>query len=130
MRYAYFPASRRLAVQEGGRMRLYDTGSHQIFGVSQQQGPGQSLTFSSNQGTVRVTDLRPVDAAAETAPPPPARPGPTGSAVPAAALPPAADAQAGGDPLAIIERLAELQRKGILTEEEFAAKKAELLGRL
>jgi hypothetical protein len=30
----------------------------------------------------------------------------------------------------MIERLAELRQKGILTEEEFAAKKTELLSRL
>jgi hypothetical protein len=30
----------------------------------------------------------------------------------------------------LIERLAELHRKGVLTEDEFAAKKAELLSRL
>jgi hypothetical protein len=32
--------------------------------------------------------------------------------------------------LGALERLGELQRKGILTEEEFAAKKADLLSRL
>ena len=34
------------------------------------------------------------------------------------------------DVLGALERLGELQRKGILTEEEFAAKKADLLSRL
>jgi len=34
------------------------------------------------------------------------------------------------DIFAKIERLAELERKGILSQEEFAAKKSELLGRL
>jgi hypothetical protein len=39
---------------------------------------------------------------------------------------------AGGhvDILAAIERMAELHARGILTEAEFSAKKAELLGRL
>ena len=32
--------------------------------------------------------------------------------------------------VSLIERLAELRAKGVLTEEEFAAKKSELLGRL
>jgi hypothetical protein len=36
----------------------------------------------------------------------------------------------GAEIIATIERLAQLKDKGILTEEEFAAKKAELLGRL
>jgi hypothetical protein len=43
-------------------------------------------------------------------------------------MPPAAPG--GGDPLAMIERLAALRSQGILTDEEFAAKKAELLARL
>jgi len=35
-----------------------------------------------------------------------------------------------GDPLQLLERLAELQKKGVLTPEEFAAKKAELLAKI
>jgi len=34
------------------------------------------------------------------------------------------------DVMALIEKLAELRTKGILTEEEFSAKKAELLKKL
>ena len=55
------------------------------------------------------------------------------SPVAAAAAVPAPPAGAAADDDAIfarIERLAELKQKGILTEEEFAAKKAELLARL
>jgi len=37
---------------------------------------------------------------------------------------------AAGDAIVKIERLAELRKKGALSEEEFAAKKAELLARL
>lgn len=37
VRYAFFPAQRRLAVEQNGRVRQYDTGSHRISGVSQQQ---------------------------------------------------------------------------------------------
>ena len=42
----------------------------------------------------------------------------------------AKDDAAGGDddPLDQIERLAELNKAGIITDEEFAAKKAQLLG--
>jgi hypothetical protein len=116
MRYAYFPASHRLAVQRGGQLSLYDTGTYRIFGVSQQQGSGRSLVFASDRGEVCLEDLPMVDAAASAPPqtPPPA---------PASARP-------AGDPLSLIERLAELRAKGVLTEEEFAAKKAELLDRL
>ena len=43
---------------------------------------------------------------------------------------PTMDSTTGGDIFAAIERLAELKDKGILTDDEFAAKKAELLSRL
>ena len=39
-------------------------------------------------------------------------------------------APAHDDPLALIERLGELHGRGILSDEEFAAKKQELLARL
>jgi hypothetical protein len=35
-----------------------------------------------------------------------------------------------GDPLAVLERLAKLHEQGVLTPEEFATKKAEILGRI
>ena len=56
------------------------------------------------------------------------------SQMPGSGLRPAAPAPAAPvateDILRTIERLAELRQKDILTEEEFAAKKAELLSRL
>ena len=52
-------------------------------------------------------------------------------AEPAQRAPPAAVPTGSADEIfARIERLAELRQKGILTEEEFAAKKTELLARL
>jgi hypothetical protein len=39
-------------------------------------------------------------------------------------------AAAGGDPLQQIEQLAKLRDSGVLTEEEFASKKADLLGKM
>lgn len=57
MRYACFPEQRRLAVMRGGRVRVYDTGDHRIGGFSQQQSGGQSLTFTSQNGTVRLEEL-------------------------------------------------------------------------
>jgi len=36
----------------------------------------------------------------------------------------------GGDPLTQLERVAELHRKGVLSDAEFSAKKAELLSRI
>ncbi|MGB5063443.1 MAG: SHOCT domain-containing protein, partial [Candidatus Competibacter sp.] len=53
-RYAYFAQARRLAIEVGGRVTIYDTLDHQIGGFSQQQGYGGSLTFSSQYGLVEV----------------------------------------------------------------------------
>ena len=57
IRYAYFNGARRLAVDLNGHVTVYDTLDHQIGGVSQQQGGGSSLTFTSQYGTVSVSSL-------------------------------------------------------------------------
>ena len=57
LNYACFPVSRRLAIRQGGRVSVYDTGDHRINGFSQQQSGDQSLTFTSQHGLVRVADL-------------------------------------------------------------------------
>ena len=44
------------------------------------------------------------------------------------APPPPQPADAGPDPIAQLKELAELKNQGILTEEEFAAQKAKILG--
>lgn len=122
IRYAYFSDARRLAVEINGHVTVYDTLDHQIGGVSQQQGSGASLTFTSQHGTVSVASLPIIsnDGAARNAP----------EQGPAQADPNRAEAAQETDLFTKIERLAELQRKGILSQEEFAAKKAELLSRL
>jgi len=121
-------------VQQGDRLSLHDTGAHRISGVSQQQGAGGLRVFSTDSGAVRLQDLplvgRPGRTRPQHAPPPPS--GTPAGAPGAGRLPPTAPSgeTTGGDPLAVIERLAELHARGILTAEEFAAKKAELLDRL
>lgn len=50
------------------------------------------------------------------------------TAAAAAPAPPPAPAPAQPDPMTQIKQLAELRDQGILTEEEFSAKKAQLLG--
>ena len=57
MRYACFPDARRVAVEQSGRVTLYDSGDHRITGVSQQQSGTQSLAFQSQSGLVRIQDL-------------------------------------------------------------------------
>lgn len=138
-RYAHFPESRRLAVESGGALSLYDTGGKDMSGVSQQQGGGaQSLRFTGRDGIVDLAALRRVDTvldAERAAEPKPFHPDPIEKAVrtaePQRSEPEAnAMASASGDVLSTLERLSDLNRKGVLTEAEFSAKKAELLARL
>jgi hypothetical protein len=117
MRYAYFPHTRRLAVEVNGQITVYDTLDHQIGGFSQQQSGDASITFTSQYGLVALSALPVVSGGAGSTQNPP---GP--QAVPATAQE--------SDIFTTIERLAELKQKGVLTEEEFNRKKAELLSRL
>jgi hypothetical protein len=57
LRYAVFPAARRLAINDNSHIEIYDTGNHTIFGVAQAQSGEQTLTFTSQHGLVRVRDL-------------------------------------------------------------------------
>ncbi|MCX7097855.1 MAG: SHOCT domain-containing protein [Methylococcales bacterium] len=122
MRYAYFATIRRLAIDVNGQVTLYDTLDHQIGGFSQQQSHGSSITFTSQYGLVDVNTLPIVsgnDNRQTSAPIPP-------SFAPAAAAPTNQEA----DIFATIEKLAQLQAKGLLTDAEFSTKKSELLARL
>jgi hypothetical protein len=124
-----------------------------ISGFSQQQGGGQSLTFTSNYGLVRVSELPLVDpqdrhsAEAPGAPDQNAEtPGKQGQRLPPEAVqtPRSFRASSAVPPMGVpspksigtedifskIERLSELHQKGILSDEEFSAKKAELLARI
>jgi hypothetical protein len=153
LRYAVFPQTRRLAISHGGRTTIYDTGDHAIGGVSQQQSGDQSLTFTSQYGLVRVADLPVVTpgtpdaepapvAVAESAPDSLPETTPQQEAAPDRSLdqpsqatawspaPPARSADPSDAIFATLERLADLHKKGVLTDSEFDAKKAELLSRL
>tara|TARA_R110002020_G_scaffold35743_5_gene107805 strand:- start:2532 stop:3485 length:954 start_codon:yes stop_codon:yes gene_type:complete len=181
MRYAWFPETRRLAIDAGdGRVRVYDAGDHRFAGFSQQQSGDQSLSFTSQHGTVSLSQLREIDMAhpegearprapmlsdvllkrtAESGPADdgadPTRTEPqqsqqaqsqTPDSQPSKPEPPAAEqgtseiqkrvpADGGqtheeADIFAKIERLAGLHAKGILTDAEYQAKKAELLARI
>jgi len=52
VRYAYFARARRLAIERGSELTLYDTQDHEISGVSQQQGTSGALRFASQHGPV------------------------------------------------------------------------------
>ncbi|MFM0558063.1 SHOCT domain-containing protein [Paraburkholderia sediminicola] len=121
VRYAYFAQPRRLAIEVNGKVTIYDTLDHQISGFSQQQSRGASLTFASQHGLVAVASLPVVSV----------------GGVPQPASPPVQEEPVStqsvareADVFATIEKLAQLHAKGILSDEEFAAKKAELLSRL
>ena len=60
MRYAFFPEPHRLLVERSGKTTTYDTGDHRISGVSQQDSGGQSLAFTSQNGTVDLASLKTV----------------------------------------------------------------------
>ena len=57
VRYAYFAEARRLAIDLGGSVTVYDTLDHRISGFSQQQSTGQTFSFQSQHGAVDVTSL-------------------------------------------------------------------------
>ncbi len=149
LRYACFPGSRRLAIQHGGRVSVYDTGEHLITGFSQQQSGDQSLTFTSQFGLVRVADLplvtpnemhpreaptrdfvAPEPSPVAMAPAPSVTPPPASEIATPASMADSIPSSGTIDIFATLERLAELKQMGVLTEEEFAAKKSELLSRL
>lgn len=149
LRYAYFPGTRRLAIDVGGQVSVYDTGNHQIGGFSQQQSGDQSITFTSQFGLVRVLDLPridaaiPMDAGPYTAqpyesirePPPapqvtPPAPEPMATAAVSSVGRNATASAAPDEIFSLIEKLAALHNKGILTDSEYESKKSELLGRL
>jgi hypothetical protein len=154
--YAVFPSQHCLAIKEGADVALYDTQDHLITGVGQSQGSNRSQTFTSQRGSFSVSSLRQIEDAqaaggnrsAHSNLPSNDDRRPAGASIeerlvdaaesrqPAAApaaAPPAPAPAASGDGLqiiALIEKLAALRTAGILTDEEFTAKKAELLGRL
>jgi len=133
-RYAYFPGARRLALDRQGQISIYDTLDHQIGGVQQQQGgyPG-SLSFSSQYGTFTVDSL-PLVSPAPQVPQPIVNSAPSNfNSPPSNFAPMPSQASGGSDTSSIIqaiEQLGRLVQSGVLTDEEFRAKKAELLARL
>src|ERR1700744_4442184 len=140
-RYAIFPGTRRLAIQINGVTKIFDTGEHRIGGVQQQQGGGYgSVGFTSQLGTFSVSSLselgvREVADTPTAAPAPhhqgqyPSTPAPS-PAAPVSTPAPASAPTGSGDPatiVAAIESLAGLHQRGILSDDEYATKKAELL---
>jgi len=59
LRYAVFPG--RLVIKDGGHVEIYDTGDHRISGVSQQASTRQDLVFTSQNGAVKLDELKKLD---------------------------------------------------------------------
>ena len=152
-RYAYFAQARRLAVEAGGNVTVYDTGDHQIGGFSQQQDGDGSMSCSSQHGTISLASLPVVlfngnVALTPSGPSAPVAPRVncdfgrgdgnwTGSGHGASVAPSRSPAQSDStgnaspsDVLSILQKLADLYAAGVLTADEFGAKKAALLARL
>jgi len=127
VRYAYFASIRRLAIEANGHVTLYDTLDHQIGGFSQQQSVGGSITFTSQYGLVDVNTL-PVISIDNVPVQTPVQSQPAHSFQPSFVDTQVANQEA--DIFGAIEKLANLKDKGILTDAEYSAKKAELLARL
>jgi len=154
-RYAYFPQTRRLAIERNGQIAIHDTLDHQIGGVQQQQGGSHgSLSFTSQLGTFTVDSLplvspQPAQTSSQHGhgqPPSwqaPPEPRPIVAQVQPQMPPPqpqhhhqyqqpggSAGSPSHAEILATIERLNDLFQRGIVSEDEFRSKKAELLSRL
>lgn len=149
MRYALFVDAHRLALEVDGEVRVYDTLDHRIGGFSQQQGGGAGVSMSSQHGRVDLETLPVVSRNGEppaqgTAPGLDAASSRSTAATPAPRADKMADPETASapepstgpsvapldDPLRLIERLGELRDNGLLSDEEFASKKQELLARL
>jgi hypothetical protein len=137
-KYAYFPHVQRLAINRNGQVTIYNTLDHQIGGVQQQQGGNYgSLSFTSQFGTFTVESLPVVSPAPDVQAMMQAPPSPpsqfSAPAVPAQWSSPSNNgggSQSHDEILATIERLSDLSQRGVISEDEFRSKKAELLSRL
>lgn len=132
-RYAVFP--QRLAVEINGQVTVYDTLDHNIGGVSQQQGGDNSLTFSSQYGTISVATLPIVSGNANIQPAPQTNfaeptPQPIVQEQPIAQEMNIQQNESSSDTIELIEKLSKLHSAGALSDDEFNSKKSELLSRL
>ena len=132
-RYAYFAPVRRLVIEENGKRSIYDTKHHQISGVSQQQGSGQSYLLTSQDGPVDISSLPLIS-----------EPGSLTQETPEIQYDVIKSSGIKEAPVAVseksatsedaifstIEKLSSLFEKGHITEQEYRTKKAELLARL
>jgi len=137
-RYAYFGPVRRLVIEENGKRSIYDTKHHQITGISQQQGSGSAYRFTSQEGTVDLGSLQIISEPGEQRQPTPeiAYDVTSNADLHQEAAGRSVADRSSIDPspqdiiIATIEKVNVLFEKGQISEEEFKAKKQELLSRL
>ncbi|WP_222845893.1 SHOCT domain-containing protein [Flavilitoribacter nigricans] len=132
LRYAFFPGSSRLAVEDTGKTTVYDTLDHHISGVSQQQGNGHSLIFTSQHGRI---DLEKLPVITKSSAKSTSGDKQVDKKVPKTKTPVKMKTEMlpDEDPrkvLKLLEQLSELHKNGVLTDEEFQDKKQELLSRI
>lgn len=132
-RYAYFAPVRRLIIEENGKQTIYDTKHHQITGISQQQGSGNAYKFTSPEGQVDLGSLDLISEPGEQTQPTPEL---AYDVTSTADLHSESQTSSPTDRspqdiiIATIEKVNILFEKGQISEEEFKAKKQELLARL
>ena len=61
LRYAFFPDKQRLLLKRDGKLTNYDTGDHNISDVSQQASTRQEIAFTSQNGAVKLDELKKLD---------------------------------------------------------------------
>ena len=138
--YAIFSQINRLAIQENGKVTIFDTLDHQIGGTGQQQGGSYSVSFTSQYGNVDLNQL-PIISGENKQP----NPSPVNNNNNVVEQQSAqiieepiqevtqnnnVDSAFEEDIFTKIEKIAGLKDKGILTAEEFENKKKDLLSRL
>ncbi len=130
-RYAIF--QNRLAVDYNGHVTVYDTLDNNISGVSQQQGGNDSLTFSSQYGNILVSSLPIVSGNQNNQQAQNNFIEPTLNTNEPIQQPinnNSTSNESSEDVFVLIEKLATLLNSGVLTQDEFDTKKAELLSRI
>lgn len=134
--YAIFSNINRLAIQQNGKVTIFDTLDHQIGGVGQQQGGNYSVNFSSQYGVVDLSTL-PIISGAAAKPEPEEFVNDYAQNTPQEQVITPEPVQnntitndSEEDIFVKIEKLANLKSKEIISKEEFESKKAELLARL
>lgn len=135
--YAIFSNIHRLAIQENGKVTIFDTLDHQIGGTGQQQSGTYSVSFTSQYGNVDLNQL-PIISGGNN------KQNPVNNTkiqsvlqnqpeqIIQAPIPVATNNTSAfeEDIFTKIEKIAGLKDKGILSEQEFENKKADLLSRL